>query len=177
MEEAGLHVKEVELHRKQQGLPSGALRRSEVSEEEEKAAAAGVQQVERPTGAEPRTCLIGGDVERDILVGVAGGQLRHAVDGLQQEAVVGVGLQVGHHHRGVGHAQPPRQEAHAGAALLQATPLWQQPPAQHVVAHVTTAARVGRRRPLQEHAGLVDVGDGTAGGRGRTWKRRRWWRR
>lgn len=108
-----------------------------------------------------------------MLVGVAGGHLRHAVDRFQQETVVGVGLQVGYHHRSVGHAHPPWQEAHAGTALLQAPSLGQKPPTQHVVAHVTTAASVSRRRPLQEHTGLVDVGNETAGSRGRTWRRRR----
>lgn len=103
-----------------------------------------------------------------MLVGVASGQLRHAVDGLQQETVVGVGLQVGHHHRGVGHTHPPWQKAHASSALLQAPPLGQKPPAQHVVAHVTTATSVSWRRPLQEHTGLVDVGNETAGCRRRT---------
>lgn len=127
----------------------------------------------RSTDVAKRTGLIGGDIERDVLVGVASGQLRHAVDGLQQEAVVGVGLQVSHHHRGVGHAHPPWQEAHAGPALFQAPTLGQKTPAQHVVAHVATSAGVGRQRPLQEHTGLVDVGNETAGGRGRTWRSRR----
>lgn len=117
------------------------------------------------------TCLIGRHIEWHILLCMVFGQLWHPVDSLQQEAVVGVWLQVGHHHWGVCQADTAWQEAHIGAAFFQAPSVWKNSSAQDVVAHVLPAACFHGDRPLQEDACLVDIGDGIAWGRRRAWKR------
>lgn len=116
------------------------------------------------------TCLIGGHIKWHILLCVLLGQLWHAVNGLQQEAVVGVRLQVGHHHGGVRQADAARQKAYVGAAFLQAPSIWQDPLAQDVVAHILPATRFHGDGPLEEDAGLVDIGDGVTWSRGRAWE-------
>lgn len=102
------------------------------------------------------TRLIGGYIDggvarRDGALG------RDAVDGLDLEAVVRVGLQVPDGCVSLGEAQAPWRDldvvvaAHTGAVLALLT--------HHVVHEVGSAARVTWLRPLQIHGRLVDAGD------------------
>lgn len=126
------------------------------------------------------TCLIGCHIKWHILLCMVFGQLWNPVDSLQQETVVGVWLQVGHHHRGVWQANTAWQKTYIGATFFQAPSIWQDPSAQDVVPHILSATCFHGDGPLQKDAGLIDIGDGVTRSRGRAWeswnevKKRKW---
>lgn len=84
---------------------------------------------------------------------LVGQQLGHPVQRLHGEGVVGVGQKVDHRHRLLRQAHLLGDEADAGPARL-ALPA-HAAPARHAVGQVRPAARVGRRRPLQDQRGLL----------------------
>ena len=115
------------------------------------------------------TGLVGGDVDGVELrrVRAPGG---HAVDRLDLEAVLGVGLQVPDGHAALGQAQVARGDVHVVVAARAHAALGRALLADDVVEDVLAAARVARLAPLQHQGGLVDVGDDVARGGGDSWK-------
>lgn len=111
------------------------------------------------------TGLVGGDVDGGELRRVRV-LIRHAVDGLDLKAVLGVGLQVSDRHAPLRQAQVARRDVYIVVAARAHAALGQALLADDVVEYVVAAARVTRLAPLQDQVGLVDVGDDVARGRG-----------
>lgn len=105
--------------------------------------------------------MVGGDVDGgvarcDRTLG------RDAVDRLDLEAVVRVGLQVPDGGGPDGEAQTPRRHVHVLIAAATRTRVALL--THHVVHQVGPAPRVTGLRPLQRHRGLVHAGDDTQRG-------------
>lgn len=113
------------------------------------------------------TSLIGGDVDRRELRRV-GALVRNAVDRLDLEAVLRVGLQVAHGDAALGQPEVTRRDVHVVVAARAQAPLGQALLADDVVEDVVAAAQVARVAPLQDQRGLVHAGDDVArrGGHG-----------
>lgn len=88
---------------------------------------------------------------------LVGQQLRHAVQSLHSEGVVGVWEKVDHRHRPLRQANLLRDKAHAGPTRL--TLPRHAPLARHAVGQVRPAARVRRRGPLQDQRRLLQGAD------------------
>lgn len=95
-----------------------------------------------------------------------GALVADAVDGLDLEAVEGVGQQVADQHPALGQAQLPRDEVHVVVTVGAGPPVGTALLAHDVVDDVTAAARLPGRVPLQDHRGLVDDGDHVPGAGG-----------
>lgn len=108
------------------------------------------------------TCLTGGDVDRNLLFrGWA--QIRHPVNRLYAEGVVGVGQQVRDQHFGNGEAELSGYEMDAGATGGTYLAVARALPAVHAVGDITSPAAVSRRTPFQSDRGVVEGGDGVLG--------------
>lgn len=111
------------------------------------------------------TRLIGGDVDRGELRRVRA-LVGHAVDRLDLEAVLRVGLEVAHGHAALGQPQVARRDVHVVVAPRAHAALGQALLADDVVEDVVAAAQVARVAPLQHQRGLVHAGDDVARRRG-----------
>lgn len=107
------------------------------------------------------TSLIGGDIDRGKLWRVWA-LVRNAVDRLDLEAVLRVGLQVAHGNSALGQPEVSRRDVHVVVAARAHAPLGQALLADDVVEDVVTAAQVARVAPLQDQRGLVHAGDDVA---------------
>lgn len=110
------------------------------------------------------TRQVGGNVDLGVEP-LVGQQLRHSVQSLHSEGVVGVWEQIDHRHRPLRQAELLRDEADAGATRLtlpRHTPL-----ACHTVGQVRPAPCVRRCSPLQDQRGLLQGADQVSG-----WSRR-----
>lgn len=116
------------------------------------------------------TSLVGCDADSSKLPG-EGAEVRHAVDGVDLEGVVGVCQQVHHGDRGVGEPALPRQEPHVVAAGLALPAAPSALLADNVEGDVLPAPRVQGPAPVQDHRGLVDVGDHVSRGGWRSCER------
>ena len=79
-------------------------------------------------------------------------------------------LEVQYHDRAVPQSQAPWKEAHPRATLLEPPLVSADPPTQDIVTQVLPPTRLHGYGPLQEHAGLIDVGDGIPWSRGGRWE-------
>lgn len=102
-----------------------------------------------------------------------GAQVRHPVDCIDLEGVVGVCQKVHHCHRGVGEPALPRQEPHVVAARLAHLGAPSTFLANDVEGDVFPASGVQRPAPVQDDRGLVDVRDHISWGRWRSCERKR----
>lgn len=99
-------------------------------------------------------------VGRHVDLGVeplVGQQLRHAVQSLHSEGVVGVWEKIDHCHRPLRQANLLGDEADAGPTWL--TLPCHTPLARHAVGQVGSASRVRRSSPLQDQCGLLQGAD------------------
>lgn len=105
-------------------------------------------------------------VGRHVDLGVeplVGQQLRHAVQSLHSERVVGVWEKIDHRHRPLRQANLLRDEADARPAWL--TLPCRTPLARHAVGQVGPATRVRRSIPLQDQCRLLQGADQVSGWR------------
>lgn len=99
---------------------------------------------------------------------LVGQQLRHAVQSLHSERVVGVWEKIDHRHRPLRQANLLRDESDARATWLtlpRHTPL-----ARHAVGQVGPSTRVRRSSPLQDQCRLLQGADQVSGWRRGPWR-------
>ena len=102
------------------------------------------------------TRQVGGHVHLGVEP-LVGKQLRHAVQSLHSECVVGVWEKIDHGHRPLRQANLLRDEADARPTWL--TLPGHTPTTRHTVGQVGPAPRVRRSSPLQDQCGLLQGAD------------------
>lgn len=104
------------------------------------------------------TRLVGGDVDGGVLRRVWT-LIRHAVDGLYFEGVLGVSQQVADVDMGAGETQLTRHKLYVVTAAGAAAPPTATALTDDVVDHIITAAALLRRAPLEPQRRLIDDGE------------------
>lgn len=117
------------------------------------------------------TGLICGDVHGGEL-GRIGALVGNAVDRLDLEAVLRVGLQVPDRHAPLGQSQVARRDVHVVVAARTHSPVGKALLTDDVVEDIVAATQVTRLAPLQHERGFVDAGDDAAWGRWNGCKRK-----
>lgn len=108
------------------------------------------------------TCLTCGDVDYNLLFrGWA--QIRHPVNRLYAEGVVGVGQQVCYQHFGNRETELSGYEMDTGATGGTCLAITRALPAVDAVDDIASPTAVSRRTPFQGHRGVVEDGDGVLG--------------